>query len=163
MRFPKASEFLENLCFIGGGTKYKSFAAGGLHPTKMSFFELFNKHRHDIPSTCRKSLTSIMLSPWSRFELTTSVVIGTDCIGSCKSNYHTITATTARVAIWYFPGYLNIYLKYHLKKKKFGSGRLTRVIKVRLHQTMHVLYICFSVSNLQFDILNFLEIKFKLL
>jgi hypothetical protein len=31
----------------------------------------------------------------SRFELTTSVVIGTDCIGSCKSNYHTITAMTA--------------------------------------------------------------------
>ena len=30
-------------------------------------------------------------SPWSRFELTTSVVIGTDCIGS-KSNYHTIMA-----------------------------------------------------------------------
>jgi hypothetical protein len=28
--------------------------------------------------------------PWSRFELT-SVVIGTDCCGSCKSNYHTIT------------------------------------------------------------------------
>ena len=33
-------------------------------------------------------------SVWSRFELT-SVVIGTDCIGSCKSNYHTITAMTA--------------------------------------------------------------------
>jgi hypothetical protein len=31
----------------------------------------------------------------SRFELTTSVVIDTDCIGSCKSNYHTIMATTA--------------------------------------------------------------------
>ena len=29
-------------------------------------------------------------SPSSRFELTTSVVIGTDCIGSCKSNYHMI-------------------------------------------------------------------------
>jgi len=42
-------------------------------------------------------LDHIMLytSPWSRFELTTSVVIGTNCIGSCKSNYHTITATTA--------------------------------------------------------------------
>ena len=42
-------------------------------------------------------LYHIMLytSPWSRFQLTTSVVIGTDCIGSCKSNYHTITATTA--------------------------------------------------------------------
>jgi hypothetical protein len=33
--------------------------------------------------------------PWSRFELTTSAVIGTDCIDSCKSNYHTITATSA--------------------------------------------------------------------
>ena len=33
--------------------------------------------------------------PWSRFEHTTSMVIGTDCICSCKSNYHTITATTA--------------------------------------------------------------------
>ena len=33
--------------------------------------------------------------PWSRFELTTSVVIGTDCTDSCKSNYHMIMATTA--------------------------------------------------------------------
>jgi hypothetical protein len=42
-------------------------------------------------------LYHIMLytSPWSRFELTTPVAIGTDCIGSCKFNYHTITATTA--------------------------------------------------------------------
>ena len=42
-------------------------------------------------------LYHIMLytSPWSRLELTTSVVIGTDYIGSCKSNYHTITATMA--------------------------------------------------------------------
>jgi len=39
-------------------------------------------------------LYHIMLytSPWSRFELTTLVVIGIDCIGSCKSNYHTMTA-----------------------------------------------------------------------
>jgi len=27
---------------------------------------------------------------WAGFELTTLVVISTDCIGSCKSNYHTI-------------------------------------------------------------------------
>ena len=42
-------------------------------------------------------LYHIMLysSPWSRFELTTSVVMSTDCIGSCKSNYHTITASMA--------------------------------------------------------------------
>jgi hypothetical protein len=31
---------------------------------------------------------------WAGFELTTSVVTGTNCIGSCKSNYHTITTTT---------------------------------------------------------------------
>ena len=36
----------------------------------------------------------LYISPCSRFELTTSVVIGTDYIGSCKSNYNTITATT---------------------------------------------------------------------
>jgi hypothetical protein len=30
-------------------------------------------------------------SPWAGVEPTTSVVIGTDCIGGCKSNYHTIT------------------------------------------------------------------------
>jgi hypothetical protein len=28
---------------------------------------------------------------WARFELTMLVVIGTDCIGSSKSNYNTIT------------------------------------------------------------------------
>ena len=40
--------------------------------------------------------------PWSKFELTTSVVIGTNCIGSCKSNYYTIMATTAPLYLgWY--------------------------------------------------------------
>jgi hypothetical protein len=43
-------------------------------------------------------LYHIMLytSPWSGFELTTSVLICTDCICSCKSNYHTITPTAAQ-------------------------------------------------------------------
>ena len=36
---------------------------------------------------------------WSSFELTTSVVMGTNCIGSCLSNYHTITTTMAPVMI----------------------------------------------------------------
>jgi hypothetical protein len=42
-------------------------------------------------------LYQIMLhtSPWSRFEFTTSAVIGTDCIGCCIYNYHTMTTTTA--------------------------------------------------------------------
>jgi hypothetical protein len=45
------------------------------------------------PPTCRKSLTNFIAH--NAVYLTTSVVIGTDCIGSRKSSYHTITATTA--------------------------------------------------------------------
>ena len=41
----------------------------------------------------------IMLYPvhlaWVGFELTTLVLIGTDCIGSYTSNYHTIMTMTA--------------------------------------------------------------------
>jgi hypothetical protein len=49
-------------------------------------------------------LYHIMLytSPWSRFELTASVVIGADCICSCKSNYHTITVTFNKLAVFYW-------------------------------------------------------------
>ena len=41
----------------------------------------------------------LYIPPWSRFELTTSVaiVLGTDYIGSCKSNYRTNTATTSHI------------------------------------------------------------------
>ena len=44
-------------------------------------------------------LYHIMLytSPWMRIKLAISVVIGTDCIGSCKSNYHMNPATTAPI------------------------------------------------------------------
>jgi hypothetical protein len=39
-------------------------------------------------------------SPGTGFALTTLVVICTDCTGSCKSNYHTITTTTAPTKEW---------------------------------------------------------------
>jgi hypothetical protein len=42
-------------------------------------------------SSCLSSVTSL----WAWFELTTLVVTSTDCVGSCKSNYHSITTTTA--------------------------------------------------------------------
>jgi len=45
---------------------------------------------------------------WAGFKFTTSVVIGTDCKGSCKSNYHTITTTTAPVSWWYI-GSINCF------------------------------------------------------
>ena len=38
---------------------------------------------------------------WAGFELITSVVIGTDGKGSCKSKYHTITTTTAPLHTWF--------------------------------------------------------------
>ena len=37
----------------------------------------------------------LYISHWAGVEPTTSVVIGTDCIGSCYTNNHTITAMTA--------------------------------------------------------------------
>jgi hypothetical protein len=53
---------------------------------------------------CRKSLTNFITSccieytsPLLGFELTTSLVIGTDCTGSCKSNYHMIMAMMAPI------------------------------------------------------------------
>jgi hypothetical protein len=52
----------------------------------------------DLPQVTDK-LDQIMLYrlhlDWVGFELTTLVVIGTDCIGSYKSNFHTIMTTTA--------------------------------------------------------------------
>ena len=41
-------------------------------------------------------------STWAGFEHTTLVVIDTDCIGSCKSNYHTITTTTSHFILFFF-------------------------------------------------------------
>jgi len=60
---------------------------------------------NDLPHVTDKPY-HIMLytSPWAGFQLTTSVVIGTDCIhvGSCKSNNHTITATTVPISAMNF-------------------------------------------------------------
>jgi len=66
-------------------------------------------------------LYHIMLctSHLSRFEFTTSVVIGTECIGSCKSNYHTITATTTPHNII---GFLTQYITYIRKFVFISSG-----------------------------------------
>ena len=52
------------------------------------------------PPTCRKSLTNF---------ITTLVVIGTDSIGSCKSNYHTITTTTAPITTYISPASNTLY------------------------------------------------------
>ena len=56
-------------------------------------------------------------SPCSRFEITTSGcrVIGTDCIGSCKSNYHTITAMTAHKTLKSDYQFKSDYYTYNIR------------------------------------------------
>jgi hypothetical protein len=83
-------------------------------------------------------------SLWSRFELTTSVVIGIDCISSCKSNYRTIMATTAPVVnksnnieqlesfTWTFIYLLNCEsLSLFTGKKNYRSGTRKYVTQQR--------------------------------
>ena len=64
----------------------------------------------DLPRVTDK-IDHIMLytspSPWARFELTTSVVRGTDCIGN--SNYHTITSMEAPGLGWDMEECFNCY------------------------------------------------------
>ena len=67
---------------------------------------LVEETRRKLP-TSRKSLTNFITYmlyrvhlTWVGFELTTLVAICTDCIGSCKSNYHTITATAAPIFLY---------------------------------------------------------------
>ena len=61
------------------------------------------KHRHAVSHW--QTLYHIMAMLYrvhldcEGFELATLVVIGTDCTGSCKSNYHTITTMTASLSV----------------------------------------------------------------
>jgi hypothetical protein len=45
----------------------------------------------DLPQVTDKVYNIMLYTlPWAGFKLTTSVVIGADCIGNYKSNYHMI-------------------------------------------------------------------------
>jgi hypothetical protein len=67
-------------------------------------------------------------SPCSRFEFATPVVINTDCIGSCKSNYHTITAM---MAIPY--KYIDIKTKMSIKYNKQGNVLRVMIFKQQIY------------------------------
>ena len=69
---------------------------------------------------------------WVGFELTTSVVIGTDCIGSCKSNYHTITTMTAPKDL----SWVKVWPKYNKTSLNFAvmMGALTvNAMTIKVH------------------------------
>ena len=67
---------------------------------EVNFIGRGNRCTRRKPPTCPKSLPTCITYccieyTFAGFELTLLVVIGTDYIGSCKSNYHAITATMA--------------------------------------------------------------------
>jgi hypothetical protein len=59
------------------------------------------------PVTSYDKLYHIMLYR-AGFKLTTLVVIGIDCTGSCKSNYHTITITMVPNALMLYQGDITV-------------------------------------------------------
>jgi hypothetical protein len=65
------------------------------HNTALSTPEDLEKTTDPLQVTDKLYHIILYTSPWSRFELTTSVAIDTDCIGSCKPNYHAIMAMIA--------------------------------------------------------------------
>ena len=88
-------------------------------------------------------LYHIMLytSPWLRFEFTASVVIGTDCIDSCKSNYHTITATTVL---------LNVsYVKHTQSQNNTSKEKYTLFLFFFFFSFQSVMYWNWNLSRLQ--------------
>jgi hypothetical protein len=83
------------------------------------FYWWRNQSTQKKPPTCRKSLTNFITlcfieytSPLTGFGLTTLVVMGTDYTASCKSNYHTITATTAPLLL------SSRYCIYYISQRK---------------------------------------------
>ena len=65
---------------------------------------------------------------WAGFEFTMLVVIGTDCIGSCKSNYHTIT--TAPQMLWTYRKSVGSRINLISQQRNFGSEGIPGLLSV---------------------------------
>ena len=77
-------------------------------------------------------------TPWAGFELTTLVVINTDCIGSCKSNYHTITTTTILYDFSVSISRLYSYtMEFYFNKVMYGNPIWSKSCYKTLHSPLH--------------------------
>ena len=106
----------------------------------VSFIGGGNRSTRRKPSTCRKSLTLTYccidnISPGTGFELTTLVVIVSDCTDSCNSNYHTITTTTSPEMLVLVPynkcmNMIIIYNTLTLELKRYHQLKSETVIDI---------------------------------
>ena len=84
--FPQYFSYIVSISFIGGGDR----STWENHRPVPSHCQTLSYNQHCIEYSL----------PWTGFELTTLVVIGTECTCNCKSNYHTIMTTTAPINFW---------------------------------------------------------------
>jgi hypothetical protein len=69
------------------------------------------EENHRLAASHWQSLSHNVVSSTPR-HLTTVVMIGTDCTGSCKSNYNTITYSFSKRLSIYKKSYINIHFVY---------------------------------------------------
>ena len=81
---------------------------------------------------------------WTGFELTTIVVIGTDYMGSCKYNYHTIMTTTAHNGI----GQIRNYRYLNIRAVIQFCSLLQTLLWLKYRIAIQALFFYFSYTSL---------------
>jgi hypothetical protein len=92
--------------------------------------------------------------PWVGFELTTLLVIGTDSIGSCKSNYHMITASKLIVTYYVliYQGVLNFFLCVYMTSfrscEKYNQTVVSAIVYHIMLYWVHLPWVGFELTTL---------------